>query len=978
MRGPIDDKLDLLFSVLDRDGDGTVSVEELMLFVADGRQEMEDITSYTEALTMTFDEDGDGQVSRTEFLGALERQPVLYQTFSHGMVKGVDQLKKPLRTQMKRTGTKIDLQHLRAVWEDRQEKVGDGEGLTLPAFRSFMVDAVGVPKSMLQVCNRLFIVLDEDRSGTVDLTELLKGLGQIFSDDSRDRADFYFQLYDLDGSGDISRDEVMHMLLAAQEATNNAAAKTSKLLRFLDIDGDGTVTRDEFRTATKRNPRLLEAFGRLFGVEDDTVDDEPPPEEVLTASIARKLRAVSPSQKLGEARKLQRKAAAHQKTAVVDMLKEHDPTTVEAVLTRLRKKQARHAPIRANTESPSPADDERAAADLIEKAEAGRVLAEVQRPNTADAATSSAGAGGPVDSSRTGAEGGDDSMPPEIATSAAQSYAARERERRRRELLAVPQPKTAAERHAQAMLDVNAVTIVQRLYMQNIKDSIKAKRDQLRGTVRRLEHAQVMKSISAPSLASPCVPAIHRAHGDENPLDRVGRRRDGRAAASARPRRASAKSSVPRLRTDAVPLGQRDALPLHRSLPTPGATRGGDQREVEAASSGSQDAKHVRFAPGDDPTHRFGESDVWVNPQQDAHDATDGDAIEPRYRSPYEAGYVAEIDEATRRRVRITLGHSTGQPRTLQPSLSRRGSLIDAMSADSMYLPLREAGGSELDGAHSSGSRLLERVEAFGNDPSGGLLRTPDRWSRPGPINNTGASSSRSPRRKRRSSRPESPSLTHRARSPTWDSSLHTRFLRQSGVIGSAPTGAGSTVGNAESQVPTVAPTAAAGPTDDHTGSPPATSIAEAVRRQRRTSASATFAPVVSPVLRTAVDGVADGFNSTGDTLGARGLHPAAVAHSSGRRAGRDAHAASGAYFVQTAPAAASRQLPETQPHRGDGRHRHRDGPLARLSERVWRSRPATREVASALGSASAWEVHAAGAAVRQARRKKAAWVRYV
>ena len=93
---------------------------------------------------------------------------------------------------------------------------------------------------------------DKDKSGTVSFKELFAGLGQVLGGTIDERAEFYFtydttcsfptkrgsqwvavhhtRLYDIDGSGAMSRDEVLAMVLSSQEAVEDSAVEVKKIL----------------------------------------------------------------------------------------------------------------------------------------------------------------------------------------------------------------------------------------------------------------------------------------------------------------------------------------------------------------------------------------------------------------------------------------------------------------------------------------------------------------------------------------------------------------------------------------------------------------------------------------------------------------------------------------------------------------------------------------------------------------------------
>lgn len=64
--------------------------------------------------------------------------------------------------------------------------------------------------------------------------ELFKGLTQVLTGTVEDRAAMYFRIYDTDGSGELSTDEVLHMVLSSQEAVEDSAVEVKKILDKLD------------------------------------------------------------------------------------------------------------------------------------------------------------------------------------------------------------------------------------------------------------------------------------------------------------------------------------------------------------------------------------------------------------------------------------------------------------------------------------------------------------------------------------------------------------------------------------------------------------------------------------------------------------------------------------------------------------------------------------------------------------------------
>ena len=72
---------------------------------------------------------------------------------------------------------------------------------------------------------------------------------QLLDGSLSEKAEFFFRLYDFDGTGSLDKDEVIHMVINSQETIDNSVAVAMKMLRQLDIDGNGRVSLQEFKVA---------------------------------------------------------------------------------------------------------------------------------------------------------------------------------------------------------------------------------------------------------------------------------------------------------------------------------------------------------------------------------------------------------------------------------------------------------------------------------------------------------------------------------------------------------------------------------------------------------------------------------------------------------------------------------------------------------------------------------------------------------
>ncbi|KAK2983483.1 hypothetical protein RJ640_006496 [Escallonia rubra] len=134
----------------------------------------------------------------------------------------------------------------------------NGENATLPEFEE-VLRAMDM-STLVPLAPRIFDLFDDNRDGTVDMREILCGFSSLRNSRGDDALRLCFQMYDKDGSGCISKEEVASMLSALPDdclpPDITEPGKLDEIFDRMDADSDGEVTFDEFKAAMQRDSSL--------------------------------------------------------------------------------------------------------------------------------------------------------------------------------------------------------------------------------------------------------------------------------------------------------------------------------------------------------------------------------------------------------------------------------------------------------------------------------------------------------------------------------------------------------------------------------------------------------------------------------------------------------------------------------------------------------------------------------------------------
>ena len=112
--------------------------------------------------------------------------------------------------------------------------------------------------------NRIFSLFDVKHKGVIDFGDFVRSLNVFHPKASlQDKINFSFNLYDLDGTGFIEREEVKQMLIALLHESKLKVADDSiemildNTFSEMDRDRDGKIDKSDWHAYVTKNPSLL-------------------------------------------------------------------------------------------------------------------------------------------------------------------------------------------------------------------------------------------------------------------------------------------------------------------------------------------------------------------------------------------------------------------------------------------------------------------------------------------------------------------------------------------------------------------------------------------------------------------------------------------------------------------------------------------------------------------------------------------------
>ncbi|KAM6304403.1 NADPH oxidase 5-like [Podargus strigoides] len=151
-----------------------------------------------------------------------------------------------------------DAEWLRWVTKQFGSIAGEDKEINLEEFKA----ALQVKESFF--AERFFALFDSDGSGTISLEELLEALSLLVHGNETDKLRFLFQVYDVDGSGSVEPEELRVVLRGCLRESGIAlperrlADLALALFEAADKDHSGSITFEELREELEAFPEVME------------------------------------------------------------------------------------------------------------------------------------------------------------------------------------------------------------------------------------------------------------------------------------------------------------------------------------------------------------------------------------------------------------------------------------------------------------------------------------------------------------------------------------------------------------------------------------------------------------------------------------------------------------------------------------------------------------------------------------------------
>ncbi|KAG6617270.1 putative calcineurin subunit B [Phytophthora cinnamomi] len=232
---PTDEEVDEMIKMVDKDGDGQVSFDEFYAMVTKGKQPPPGLGVVATSPEKAAGGAGPGgAASGAQAIQLRNQRKVALEEFARD--NGI----KP--------------ESVKKAYKRFQATDKDGSG---QIDYSEFCEVLQVDPS--PQCEKVFQLFDNDKTGRIDVREFMIALSNFTGAEKEEKLKFAFLVFDEDGNGVITRQELMKILKANHMASSEAevSRKADTIMSQGDKDGDGVISFDEFSVVSKKFPNIL-------------------------------------------------------------------------------------------------------------------------------------------------------------------------------------------------------------------------------------------------------------------------------------------------------------------------------------------------------------------------------------------------------------------------------------------------------------------------------------------------------------------------------------------------------------------------------------------------------------------------------------------------------------------------------------------------------------------------------------------------
>jgi len=166
--------------------------------------------------------------------------------------------------------THFDQKELKAMYKEFTRDTPSGI-IGKAAFKDVMKQ-MGIADELLQ--DLIFGVFDNNKDGNINFKEFVCALSVMTRGNPDEKLGFAFSMYDLDGNGFITKDEMAIIIQSFYKLVGPLVTFSGKrydaptdlvdeFFEIMDVNGDGQISLEEYKTGALKNPDIIQGL-KLF------------------------------------------------------------------------------------------------------------------------------------------------------------------------------------------------------------------------------------------------------------------------------------------------------------------------------------------------------------------------------------------------------------------------------------------------------------------------------------------------------------------------------------------------------------------------------------------------------------------------------------------------------------------------------------------------------------------------------------------